>query len=145
LTAAVIAAQVVAFVLVAPFVSASQFSPARELADAVRHHHANGPIVSDDDFDALTLGGYLDRPVYSVARHAWTTYFVHDERQARGMRRLAPGAVAREADALARRSTGHAVLVVAPRDQLPSDARVVVTVGGLSVAQVRAPRSAGSA
>jgi hypothetical protein len=42
--------------------------------------------VSGNDFDATSVSGYLDHDTYSVARHAWMRYFVHDELEARRYR-----------------------------------------------------------
>jgi hypothetical protein len=80
----VIAAQIVATIAVYPTATAEAFSRDEALARAVQHAHLENTIVSANDWDGTTVGGYLDRPVYSVARHAWIRYFVHDTREAKG-------------------------------------------------------------
>ncbi len=78
----VLAAQVVALVALYPSTSIHPFSPDLAIADAARAHHLEDRLVSGEDFDAASVGGYLDRSTYSVARQAWTRFFVHDALEA---------------------------------------------------------------
>ncbi len=84
LLAVVAAAQLVALLMIEPWVSARPFSPDLAVAHAATTHQVADVLVSGNDFDATSVGGYLDRDIYSVARHAWIRYFVHDELEARG-------------------------------------------------------------
>jgi hypothetical protein len=134
--AAIVGLQVVATILVAPFATTAQFSPARELAASVRRAGLDGPLVSGADFDALTIAGYLGRDVYSAARGAWTPYFVHDDRQARGEAALTDTRIECAAAAVATREERPVALVVRGRD-LGGFARVVARRDGVTVLAVR--------
>jgi hypothetical protein len=106
---AVLAAQVVATLAVYPTATLHPFSPDRALADAARSHRLAGAVVSGEDFTAVGVAGYLDRDTYSVARRAWTRFFVHDDLQAARMRALTNPALVCAAARLAvrrRRDTG---------------------------------------
>jgi hypothetical protein len=106
---AVLAAQVVATLAVYPTATMHPFSPDRALADAARAHRLAGAVVSGEDFTAVGVAAYLDRDSYSVARRAWTRFFVHDELQAARMRALTNPALVCAAARLAeqrRRDTG---------------------------------------
>ena len=85
---AVLAVQVAAMLAVYPSATVHPFSPDRALADAARAHHLSDRVVSGEDFTAVGVAGYLDHTTYSVARQAWTRFFVHDDLQARRMRAL---------------------------------------------------------
>jgi len=78
----VLAAQVVALLALYPSTSVHPFSPDLAVAQAARAHDLQDALVSGEDFDATSVGGYLDRPTYSVARHAWQRFFVHDTLEA---------------------------------------------------------------
>jgi hypothetical protein len=82
----VLGAQIIALVAIEPWVSTRPFSPDRAIAQAATAHHVQDRLVSGNDFDAIGVSGYLDRDTYSVARHAWMRYFVHDELEARRFR-----------------------------------------------------------
>jgi hypothetical protein len=84
----VLAAQVVATLAVYPSATVHPFSPDRALAHAASAHHLSDRLVSGEDFTAVGVAGYLDRATYSVARRAWTRFFVHDDLQATRMRAL---------------------------------------------------------
>jgi hypothetical protein len=105
---------VLATVAVYPSKSVVPFSPDRALARAAGRAGLGDAIVSGSDFDAVTVGGFLDRPVYSVARGAWIRFFVHDEREADGIRRTTTADVVCAAQRLAH-DRGHAVAVVLAR------------------------------
>ena len=79
----VVAAQVVATVAILPIASSEAFSRDEQLAAEVERAGLENAIVSGQDWDGVTVGGYLDRPVYSVVRGEWIRYFIHDEREAR--------------------------------------------------------------
>jgi hypothetical protein len=134
--AAIVGLQVVATVLVAPFATSAQFSPARELAASVRAAGLDGPVVSGADFDALTIAGYLGRDVYSAARGEWTPYFVHDDRQARGTRLLTDEGIECAAAAVATEEARPVALVVRGR-HLGGFGRVVARRDGVTVLAVR--------
>ena len=63
-------------------------------------------------WDGATVGAYLDRPVYSVVRGAWMTYFVHDEREHRRFDSLTDAAVLCTAHAVADHRHEPVALVV---------------------------------
>ena len=84
----VLAAQVVATAAIYPSATRAAFSRDEALAQMVHAAHLDDAIVSGQDWDGTTIGGYLDRSVYSVARHQWIRYFTHDQREAKGVRRL---------------------------------------------------------
>ena len=90
----VLAAQVLALLALYPSTSVHPFSPDLAIADAARAHHLQDALVSGEDFDATSVGGYLDRSTYSVARHSWQRFFVHDALEADRYNRVtAPDAV----------------------------------------------------
>jgi hypothetical protein len=97
----VLAAQVVATVAIYPTATVDAFSRDEALAQAVHRAHLDGAIVSGQDWDGTTVAGYLDRPVFSVARHEWIRYFVHDTREANGFRATTDRAVLCAADLIA--------------------------------------------
>jgi hypothetical protein len=133
---AILVCQVVATVAVLPAGVGTRFSPDRAIADVIRHEAPHAAIVSGADYDALTVAGYLDRPVYSVARRAWTRYFVHDARQQRGTAHLDAAEVLCEARALAERS-GRPVVAFVAAKELPSGARQLTEAGGVGVLLVQ--------
>jgi hypothetical protein len=84
----VVVAQIVAMVAIYPVATVDAFSRDEALAGIVHHARLDDAIVSGQDWDAATIGGYLDRPVYSAARGAWIRYFIHDDREAQGFEHL---------------------------------------------------------
>jgi hypothetical protein len=84
----VLAAQIVATLTIWPSALATPFSRDEALATAIRAAGLEHAIVSGQDWDGTTVGGYLDRPVYSVVRGRRIRYFVHDEREARRFGKL---------------------------------------------------------
>ena len=83
----VLAAQVLAMLAVYPSASTEDFSRDRVLADSVRAAGLENSLVSAQDWDATSIGGYLDRPVQSLARGESIRFLVTDRRQERGMAR----------------------------------------------------------
>jgi hypothetical protein len=78
--------------------------------------HAAGlddTIVSAQDWDATTIGGYLDEDVWSIARHERIRFLVTDDRQERGIARLDVDVVTCAAQARADRIGRPVALVVA--------------------------------
>ena len=86
--ALVLVAQIIATVAIYPAATRTAFSRDEALAQAVHVAHLDDAIVSGADTDGTTIGAYLDRSVYSVARHRWIRYLIHDQREASGYRRL---------------------------------------------------------
>jgi hypothetical protein len=84
----VLAGQIVATITIYPTATAAAFAREEALAQAVHAARLDDAIVSGQDWDGTAIGGYLDRPVYSVARHQWIRYFTHDEREAKGFHHL---------------------------------------------------------
>jgi hypothetical protein len=109
----VLAAQIVATLAVYPTASTRDFSRDRVLADAVRAARLERNIISAQDWDATTIGGYLARDVFSLARGEPITFLTTDERQERGMARLTAPGVACAAVAIADRRGEPVALVVA--------------------------------
>jgi hypothetical protein len=66
------------------------FAPDRTLAETASRLGLARDVVSGQDFDAVTMSGYLDAPVWSIARDAPIRFFVNDEREAIGNRDLTP-------------------------------------------------------
>jgi len=110
----VLAAQVVALLALYPSTSLHPFSPDRAVADAARAHHLQDALVSGEDFDATSVGGYLDRPTYSVARHAWERFFVHDALEAARYNHVSAGEAVCAAQQLAA-ARGHPAGVITER------------------------------
>ena len=84
----VFVAQVVATVAILPYNSVHPFAPDRTLAQVAAARGMRDRIVSGQDYDGVTMSGYLDVPVYSVARHDWIRYFHNDQREADGNGRM---------------------------------------------------------
>jgi hypothetical protein len=139
----VLAAQIVATVAILPDATAHPFAPDRTLADAARHAGLARDVVSGQDFDGATMAGYLDTPVWSIARAAPMRFFVNDEREARGNVALSGRRILCTAAAVAERR-GHQVAVVADK-ALPaaSGASLLVARDGVALTRVD-PRVAGS-
>lgn len=80
----VFVAQVVATFAILPYASMHPFAPDRTLAEVAAARGMSHRIVSGQDYDGVTMAGYLDTPVYSVARQDWIRYFHNDQREADG-------------------------------------------------------------
>ncbi len=123
---AVLAAQVVALLAVAPSLTLRPFAPDQAIAHAARAAHLEDTIVSGEDFDATAVGAYLDRPSYSVARRAWIRFFVHDDLEARRRAALRTDATVCAAAELAGRLHRPAGLVTQQAPTGPGVARVAL-------------------
>lgn len=88
--AVVLGAQVVSTLAIVPDRTVHPFAPDRTLAQVVARAGMANEVVSGQDFDAVTMSGYLDRPVYSVARGEWIRIFVNDQKEADGNWNLTP-------------------------------------------------------
>jgi hypothetical protein len=137
----VLTAQVVATLAVYPSTSVTAFSPDRAVAAAARAAGLSDTLVSGADFDAATVGGYLDRSTYSVARHAWTRFFVHDDLEARGVAHLTNTAVLCAGAGLARRRGRAAGVIVSGTLAGTAGVSRVVDVDGVALYRV-APSAA---
>ena len=138
LAGVVFAAQIVATVGILPNRSFQAFTPDRALAAAARDHGLAHDIVSGQDFDAVTMAGYLDVPIYSIARGESIRYFVNDQREADGNWQLTGRKILCRAAAVAA-ERGHPVAVVADKS-LPAavGARLLLTSGGVGLTRVTA-------
>ena len=111
LIALVLAAQIVATIAIYPTATQTAFSRDEGLAQAVHAAHLDDAIISGQDWDGTTIGGFLDRAVYSVARHQWIRSFTHDQREVDGILRLTDRDVRCAAETIAR-ARARAVAVV---------------------------------
>ena len=108
----VLAAQIVATVAIYPVATTEPFSRDEALAQAVHRAHLDDAIVSGQDWDGATVGGYLDRSVYSAVRGEWIDYFIHDEREARRFGKISDNDVLCDAARIAvKRQTPVGVIV----------------------------------
>ena len=135
-----LAAQIVATVAIYPTTTIESFSRDEALAAAVRRADLDNVIVSGQDWDGATVGGYLDRSVYSSVRGAWIQYFIHDEREARRFGKISDRHVLCDAVRIAaKRQTPVAVIV----DHRIRGAQLVGVSGDAAVYRVD-PDSSGS-
>jgi len=126
---AVLAVQIVATVAVYPSASVNDFSRDARLASAVRSAHLEGDIVSAQDWDATTIGGYLDRDVFSLARGEDIRFLTTDTREQRGVARLNVDSVRCAAHARADQVGRPIALVVAGR--IPGEQEVARNDGAV--------------
>jgi hypothetical protein len=132
----VFAMQIVATVAILPNRSFQAFTPDRALADVARHHGLAHDVVSGQDFDAVTMAGYLDTPVHSIARGGSIRFFVNDQREADGNWQLTGRKILCRAAAVAV-ERGHAVAVVADKPLPTVDgARMLRELGGVGLTRV---------
>jgi len=115
---AVLVVQVIASMAIVPAATVNPFSPDRELARTAVSAGLRRDVVSAQDYEAVTMSGYLEVPVWSLARNESVDFFVSDEREKRGNAHLSPRIDICRAGALAR-ARGHAVGLVVDAD-LPS-------------------------
>jgi hypothetical protein len=127
---AVLVVQVIASMAIVPAATVNPFSPDRELARTAVSAGLRRDVVSAQDYEAVTMSGYLEVPVWSLARNESVDFFVSDEREKRGNARLSPQIDICRAGALAR-VRGHAVGLVVDAD-LPSTTGVRLLVSSQS-------------
>ena len=136
LAGVVFGAQIVATIGILPNRSFQAFTPDRALATAAEDHGLTRDIVSGQDFDAITMAGYLDVPIHSVARGESIRYFVNDQREADGNWQLTGRKILCRAAAVAVKR-GHAVAVVADKPLPTVDgARMLRELGGVGLTRV---------
>lgn len=137
LVVAVAAAQVVALLAIAPAQTAGRFAPNQALATAVRAAGLENRLVSGDDFVATSVGAYLDRPTFSVARGAWGRSFIHDDLEARRFGTLPVTDIVCTARRIARQDHHAAgVITVRPVSRQLAGVGHVVTIDGIEVTRV---------
>lgn len=132
----VLAAQIVATVAILPDATARPFAPDRTLAEVATAEGLQRAVVSGQDYHGTTMAGYLDRPVFSIARGEAIRYFVNDEREARGNVGLTPDRLLCEATAVARRRDRPVALVVDTPLPTPEGVRQLATVQGVRLYRV---------
>jgi hypothetical protein len=115
----VLAAQIVATLAILPDATARPFAPDRTLAEAAVDTGLARDVVSGQDFDGATIAGYLDVPVYSIARHAPMRFFLNDDREAIGNEGLTPARLVCEGATVAQRRRRPVALVVDKRLPTP--------------------------
>jgi hypothetical protein len=108
----VLAAQIVATAAIWPSAIITPFSRDEALATAIRAAGLERAVVSGQDWDGTTVGGYLDQPVYSVVRSEWIRYFVHDDREARRFGKLSDDEILCAAQLVANRRQGPVAVLV---------------------------------
>jgi hypothetical protein len=136
LLAVVLAVQIVAFFLVVP--TLPPFG-SEALANGVRGAGLQNDVVSGEDYNAIAVAAYLDRPVFSVARGEWIRYFVFDSLEARRSQALTDEDVKCAALRLAG-ARGHAVAVIL--DHHTKVMAAIDEVGRLAVYRVDPPSGA---
>ena len=132
----VLAAQVVATVAILPDATAHPFAPDRTLAEVAVDAGLARDVVSGQDFDGATMAGYLDAPVYSIARREPMRIFVNDEREAVGNLGLTPARLLCEAAAVAERRERPVALVVDKPLSTPHGVELLATVQGVRLYRV---------
>jgi hypothetical protein len=112
LVVVVVAAQVLATSAVYPSASTDDFSRDRVLADVIERAGLQDAIVSAQDWDGTTIGGYLDAAVHSVARGERIRFLTTDDRQERGIERMTGTSVVCAAVHAANARAGPVAVVV---------------------------------
>jgi hypothetical protein len=135
----VLAAQIVATLAILPDATARPFAPDRTLAEVAEDAGLTRDVVSGQDFDGATMAGYLDVPVWSIARNEPMRFFVKDEREARGNDGLtAREILCRAADVAVRRSRPVAVVTDKTLPRV-NGATVLATVDGVLLTRIEPP------
>jgi hypothetical protein len=132
----VLVAQIVATIAILPDATARPFAPDRTLARVASDAGLSQDVVSGQDYDGSTMAGYLDRPVWSIARGAPIRFFVNDEREARGNVGLTPQRLVCEAAAVAATRARPVALVVDKVLPTPSGVRQLAAVQGVRLYRV---------
>jgi len=132
----VLAAQIVATVAILPDATARPFAPDRTLARAASAAGLARDVVSGQDFDGATISGYLDQPVWSIARSQAMRFFVNDEREAVGNAGLTPARLVCEAAVIADRRARPVGLVVDKPAPTPAGVTLLVASQGVRLYRV---------
>jgi hypothetical protein len=132
----VLAAQIVATVAILPDATTRPFAPDRTLARVAADAGLSADVVSGQDFDGATMAGYLDTPVYSIARREPMRFFVNDEREAVGNLDLTPARLVCEAATVADRRERPVALVVDKALPTPAGVQLLATVQGVRLYRV---------
>ena len=112
------------------------FAPDRALAHAATDAGLERDVVSGQDFDGVTMAGYLDRAVYSIARGGPIRFFPNDEREARGNVGLTPDRLVCAAAKVARDRGWAVALVVDKRLPTPAGVRALANEQGVRLYRV---------
>ncbi len=134
--AVVLAAQIVATVAVLPDATARPFAPDRTLADAAVDAGLARDVVSGQDFDGATISGYLDQPVWSIARDEPMRFFTNDEREAVGNDNLTPARMVCAAASVARRRNTPVALVVDKPVPTPAGVGLLIEAQGVRLYRI---------
>jgi len=132
----VLAAQIVATVAILPDATAHPFAPDRTLAEVAVDAGLAHDVVSGQDFDGVTMAGYLDTPVFSIARDTPIRFFVNDEREAVGNEGLTPSRLVCEAATVAQRRDRPVALVVDKALPTPDGVHLLASVQGVRLYRV---------
>jgi len=141
LLAVVLVAQIVAMLAILPDATAHPFAPDRTLAAAAVDAGLARDVVSGQDFDGATMSGYLDTPVYSIARRAPMRFFVNDEREAVGNADLTAARLVCDAAGVAQRRGRPVALVVDKPVPTPAGVALLVETQGVRLYRVDADAS----
>ena len=122
-------------VAILPDATVRPFAPDRTLAEAADDAGLARDVVSGQDFDGATMAGYLDRPVWSIARDEPMRFFVNDEREAVGNEDLTPtsACVCAASGAAQRRHRPVALVVDKPVPTPAGVALLVECAGGAAL------------
>ena len=141
LLVAVLVVQVLALVAVALPKTTQAFSPEAELAAAAERAGAADLVVSGQDFHAVAMAGFLDRPVYSVARGEWIRFLTNDRREADGNAHMTNVGIVCAAARLAE-ARARTVVLVTDRDfAVPGGGRLLAADQGVRL--IALPAGAG--
>lgn len=133
----VLAAQIVTTLAILPDATTRPFAPDRTLAEAAAGAGLARDVVSGQDFDGATISGYLDEPVYSIARHEPMRFFVNDEREAVGNEDLTPARLVCEAATVAARRDRPVALVVDKALPTPAGTSLLTASQGVRLYRVQ--------
>src|SRR5262249_34926063 len=139
----VLAAQIVATVAILPDATAHPFAPDRTLATTARAEGLERDVVSAQDFDGTTISGYLDQPVWSIARGAPMRFFTNDDREAIGNEDLTPARMVCAAGAVAAARHRPVALVTDQRVTTGAGVDLLVEAQGVRLYRVEPTSSRG--
>ena len=132
----VLAAQIVATLAILPDATASPFAPDRTLAEVAERAGFAQDVVSGQDYDGAAIAGYLDEPVWSIARGEPMRFFVADEREAAANRDLTPARLVCGAAAVAASRARPVALVVDKPMPTPDGVRLLFVIQGVHLYRV---------